>query len=140
TSGDHRSPNRWIAKIIAAIPDARSSGGTARRPTADTGDVDRNSPISARNASAKNSIGVGIPNAIAVSGAAITMPHAQTLSDSLIASLFARSFHAVVSVTGGPFAIARSAHRPPTIVPIAPPTTVTPPKMIEALEFASCAA
>ena len=66
TYGDHRSPNRWIAKIIAAIALARSSGGTARRPIALTGDVDRNSPSSARNARAKNADGVGIRNATAV--------------------------------------------------------------------------
>src|SRR5262245_45960672 len=100
TVGDHRSPNRWIAKIIAAIALDRSSGGTARKPIALTRDVDRHKPSSARNAAAKNVHGVGMRNAAAANGVAHTMPIAQMRSSALTPRLLIGSSNAVSTLTG----------------------------------------
>ena len=75
----------------AAVNEYRVDLGTPRSAIAFTGEVDRNSPISARNAQAKNSVGVGIAKQIAVIGAANTMPTAQMRSSVLIARLLSRA-------------------------------------------------
>src|SRR5215813_10030269 len=80
TAVDHRSPNRWIAKIDAAIALARSSVGTVRRNTALTGDVDRNSPISQTSAMPKNTVDDGTRKHTTASGAAMIIPTEQIIS------------------------------------------------------------
>jgi hypothetical protein len=41
--GDHRSPNKWIAKIDPAIAHARMAGGTVSKMSVFTGPVARKS-------------------------------------------------------------------------------------------------
>src|SRR3954447_22869604 len=87
SAADHRSPNRWLAKIDIAIALARRSIGTARMNAALTGDVVENRPIWTKNDTAKYAFDPGKKNAIADSGAATAMPTPQIWSSPLTARL-----------------------------------------------------
>src|ERR1700690_1777554 len=59
SGGLHRSPKRWIAKMLIAIALARSANGTDCSKAALIGDVDRNKKVSHTKISAKNAVAEG---------------------------------------------------------------------------------
>src|SRR5687768_5057522 len=132
--GDHRSPNRWIAKIAIAIELARNSGGTPRNSAALIGEVPTNRPSSTKNPSTKNGHATGDTSAATHSGAASATPIAQILSRLFTARRFAGSSYGVSGATMV-FAFILSAHRPPITVPMNPAATVINPNQNDPVSF-----